>query len=123
MNRELNLNLSGNEVYYTNSLISRVKNMLFSKLHCQKGFHLIISSCEISHALQVRRQLGLDLPASSLVRALPDPATGVPQWQLAALVRPYLKPPICTCRAFLVRAARVSLGGVPNSCENLDVRL
>jgi len=36
---------------------------------------------------QVRRQLGLDLPASSLVRALPDPATGVPQWQLSALVR------------------------------------
>jgi len=40
MKRELNLNLSGNEVYYTNSLILLVKNMLCSKLHYQKGFNL-----------------------------------------------------------------------------------
>jgi hypothetical protein len=31
-----NLKLSGNEVYYTNSLILVVKIMLCSKLHCQK---------------------------------------------------------------------------------------
>jgi hypothetical protein len=30
------LKLSGNEVDYTNSLILLVKNMLCSKLHCQK---------------------------------------------------------------------------------------
>jgi len=40
MKRDLNQNFSGNEVYYTNSLILLVKNMLFSKLHCQKGFNL-----------------------------------------------------------------------------------
>ena len=45
MRRKLNLNLSGDEVYYTNSLILLVKNMLCSKLDCQKAlielsFHL-----------------------------------------------------------------------------------
>ena len=42
MKRELYQNLSGNEVYYTNSSILLVKNMLCSKLHCQKGFDLIL---------------------------------------------------------------------------------
>ena len=37
MERELNQNLSGNDVHYTN-LIRLVKNMLCSELHCQKGF-------------------------------------------------------------------------------------
>ena len=41
MKREVNQNVSGDEVYYTNSLISLVKNMLCSRLHCQKGFNLI----------------------------------------------------------------------------------
>ena len=40
--RESNQNLSGNDVYNTKSLIFLVKNMLFSKLDCQKGFNLII---------------------------------------------------------------------------------
>ena len=30
------------EVEYTDSLISLVKKMLISKLHCQKGFDLIL---------------------------------------------------------------------------------
>ena len=34
--KSFNLKLSGNEVYYTNNFISLVKNMLCSKLHCQK---------------------------------------------------------------------------------------
>ena len=34
--RELNLNLSGKEIYYMNDSILLVKNMLCSKLHCQK---------------------------------------------------------------------------------------
>jgi len=34
------LKLSGNEVYYTNALLLLIKNMLCSKLHCQKGFEL-----------------------------------------------------------------------------------
>ena len=37
----IKLKLSGNEVYFTNSLILLGKNMLGSKLHCQKGFNLI----------------------------------------------------------------------------------
>jgi len=32
---------SGNEVYYTNSLVLLVKNMQCSELRCQKGFDLI----------------------------------------------------------------------------------
>ena len=32
--------LFGSEVYHTNSLILLVKNMLCSKLHCQKGYNL-----------------------------------------------------------------------------------
>ena len=35
-----NLKISGNEVYHKNSLMLLVKNILCSKLHCQKGFSL-----------------------------------------------------------------------------------
>ena len=38
----IKLNLSGNEVDFTNSEILLVKSMLCSKLHCQKGFNLIL---------------------------------------------------------------------------------
>ena len=38
MERELNQNLSGNEIYYTNLLLSLVKNMPCVKLYCQKAF-------------------------------------------------------------------------------------
>ena len=41
MKRELIQNLFGNKVYYTNSLILLVNNMLCSKLPCQKDFNLI----------------------------------------------------------------------------------
>jgi hypothetical protein len=37
MKMELDQNFSGNEVYNTNSSILFVKNMMCSKLHCQKG--------------------------------------------------------------------------------------
>ena len=47
MKRGLNQNLSGDEVYYTNSLIWVVENMLCGKLHCQKGFDLILFSYNI----------------------------------------------------------------------------
>jgi hypothetical protein len=40
--RELNQNLSGHELFYTNSLISPENNMLRSKLHCKKGSNLIL---------------------------------------------------------------------------------
>jgi len=46
MKRKLN-KLSGNEVYYTNSLISPVNNMLHSKLPSQKGFILILISFKV----------------------------------------------------------------------------
>ena len=47
MKRELDQNLSGNEVYCTNSLISLVKNMLCGKLHCKKGLNLILCQYEM----------------------------------------------------------------------------
>jgi hypothetical protein len=53
--RELNQNLSGNEVHYTNSLISQVKNMLCSKLHCQKELDLVPCSYTVCCALHVAR--------------------------------------------------------------------
>ena len=40
MKRDINKNLPGNEVYYTNALILLIKIMMCSKLHCQKGFRL-----------------------------------------------------------------------------------
>ena len=48
MKRELNQKLSGNEGYDANSLILLVKNMLCSKLHCQKDFNLIPFSYKIA---------------------------------------------------------------------------
>ena len=54
MERELNRNLSDNEVYYTNSSILLVKNMLCSKLHCQKGFYLILFAYEIIPGALIR---------------------------------------------------------------------
>ena len=47
MKRDLNLNLYGNEIYYTNYLILLVKNMLCSKILCQKGFNSILFSYKI----------------------------------------------------------------------------
>ena len=65
MKRDLNLNLSANEVYYTNSLILLVKNMLCSKLHCQKGFDLnpfsykILRSSRVFLLRQLRMGVGV----------------------------------------------------------------
>ena len=47
MKAELNENLSGIEVYYANSLMLLVKNMLCNKRHCQKGFSAILFSYKI----------------------------------------------------------------------------
>ena len=44
MKRELNQNLSGNEVYHTNSLILPVNNMLCGTFHCESGFSLNLFS-------------------------------------------------------------------------------
>ena len=44
---KLNESLSSNEVYYRNSLILLVTNMLCSRHHCQNGFNLIVLSCTI----------------------------------------------------------------------------
>ena len=44
---KIKFNLFGNEVYYTNSLTLLVKNMLCSKVRCQKAFNLILISYEI----------------------------------------------------------------------------
>ena len=41
MKRESNQHLSGNAVYYTNSFILLVKNMLCGQLHYQKGFNFL----------------------------------------------------------------------------------
>jgi hypothetical protein len=57
MNSELNQTLSGNEVCSTNSLILLVKNMLYSNLHCQKGFNLILFSYKIDQGKSVAEVL------------------------------------------------------------------
>ena len=44
---ELNQSLSGSEVYFTHSVILLVKNLLCSKLHCQKDFNSILSLYKI----------------------------------------------------------------------------
>ena len=61
-----NQNLSGSEVYHMNSLISLIKNTLFSKLHCQKGFDLIPFSYKM-------------VGAGGRCRALPAGRCGVPR--------------------------------------------
>jgi len=43
----IKLNFRGNEVYHTNSLVLLVKDILCSKLHCQKGFYLILFSYKV----------------------------------------------------------------------------
>ena len=48
MKRESNQNVSGSDVYYKNSLILLVENMLCSKLLCQKGFNVIPFSYQIT---------------------------------------------------------------------------
>ena len=52
MKRKSNKNLPGNEVYYTNSLVLLVKNMLCSKLHYQKYFELIVFLYKIGRDLK-----------------------------------------------------------------------
>ena len=47
--RKSDQNLSGDEVYRTNSLISLSKNMLCSELQRQTGFHSILFSYKIRH--------------------------------------------------------------------------
>ena len=57
MKRELNWTLSGNEVSYTNSWMLLVKNMLRSKLGCQKGlysFYIIFTTIRWSHLRQLK---------------------------------------------------------------------
>ena len=47
MKRELDSNLSGNEVYYTASSLPVISENSCGKLHCQKGFDWILFACEI----------------------------------------------------------------------------
>ena len=47
MKSELSSNLSGNEVYHTNSLICLLKNMLCGNLDCWKGFGSITVGYDI----------------------------------------------------------------------------
>jgi hypothetical protein len=51
LERELNGKFSGNEVYYTNALILLIKIILYSKLHDQRGFNLILFSYDPWQAL------------------------------------------------------------------------
>ena len=53
MKREFSWNPSGNEVDYMNSLIRPVKNMMCSKLDCQKGFKLFLFSATILGGLRL----------------------------------------------------------------------
>ena len=49
MEKEWNQNLAGNEAHYTSSMKCLVKNMLYSELHCQKGFDLVNFSYQVLH--------------------------------------------------------------------------
>ena len=48
MKRGLNQNLSGNQVYYTARPLLVISKNSCSKLHCRKGFNLILFSCGIT---------------------------------------------------------------------------
>ena len=50
--KTIELNLSGNEVDYSNYLILLVKNMLCSKHHCQKGVDFIVFSYKIRRPVE-----------------------------------------------------------------------
>ena len=59
MKRELNQILSGNGIHHLNSLILLKKNMLCSKLHCQKvliehPFHIRILGGEVARSADSR---------------------------------------------------------------------
>ena len=51
--------ISDDEVYCANSSILLVKDMLFSKLHCQKGFNSIPSSSKIDAERALSQRDGL----------------------------------------------------------------
>ena len=74
--KRINSNLSGNEVYYTNSSILLVKNMLCSTLHCRTDFDLIlfhshIRSCQ--HLISRRCSRSASLWETPGPGALADP--------------------------------------------------
>ena len=62
MKRESNQNVSGSDVYYKNSLILLVENMLCSKLLCQKVFNVIPFSCKITGRGDGRADQGRVIP-------------------------------------------------------------
>ena len=67
MNSFLILKTSGNEVYYTNSLMILIKMMLCGKLHCQKFLKLKIFSYKIIlsiHQPRYDRILGMRVSGS-----------------------------------------------------------
>ena len=78
MKRKLNLKLSGDAVYYTNSATLRVKNMLCSKHLCQKGFNSIFFShkdhnpcrCVACGGARAVQFSGPTLPTADLPRSL-----------------------------------------------------
>ena len=45
--KRIKINISGNEVYYMHSSIFLVKNMMCSRLHCQKGLNVSLFSYKI----------------------------------------------------------------------------
>ena len=59
MKRELNWNLFGNDIYYTNSVILLVNNMLSSQLDCQECFNLVVFCIQtvLTRARCTRRRL------------------------------------------------------------------
>ena len=57
--RQLNSNLSGNEVYYTACSLLVILNNSFRRFHCQKGFNLILVSNEILATISPGRAEGV----------------------------------------------------------------
>ena len=54
--KRIKSNVSGNEVYDTNSLMLLFTHMLCRKLHCQKGFNLVPFSHKVGLAVVVWRE-------------------------------------------------------------------
>ena len=81
MKRKFNQNLSGNKVYHTNSLALVAKNMLCSRLHCQKSFNLILFPYKITGVKRCGQTLKGTPPALILFPVLEDWGEEDREWE------------------------------------------
>ena len=67
--KSFNLKVSGNEVYYTNAVLSLIKIMLCSQLHCQQ---VLENSFPIRSQRRRRRAACMPRPSSSSLLLQPE---------------------------------------------------